>query len=274
VTPGYIEAMRVPRRRGRLFAETDKAGSPFVALLNESFAKRRFGSVDPVGQRLRIGPPDGPLYTVIGIVGDVRQMSLALSPSDAVYIPASQWRFADNPMSLVVRARGDAASLTSAVREAIWSVDKDQPVVRVATMESLLAASAGERRFALVAFEAFALAALVLAAAGIYGVLAGTVAERTREIGVRSALGATRGDILGLVYRQGMSMTALGVAVGLPIAAAASGALAALLFGVSRLDAVTYTGVVLLLGVVALLACGVPAWRAARVDPAITLRAE
>ena len=174
----------------------------------------------------------------------------------------------------MVRTRGNAAALAPAVRRAIWSIDKDQPVVRVATMDALLAASAAERRFALILFEAFAIAALVLAAAGIYGVLAGSVAERTREIGVRSALGASRADIVGLVVWQGMTLTAVGIVIGLAGAAVASRAIVAMLFSVSRLDPSTYIGVVVLLGVVAAMAAAVPAWRAARVDPAITLRAE
>jgi putative ABC transport system permease protein len=274
VSPGYIETMRIPLRRGRLIDENDRAGAPLVALISESLAKLRFPGADPLGQRLRIGPTDGPPYTIVGVVADVRQMSLAVSQSDAVYIPAGQWRFADNSMSFVVRGRDDAAALAPAIRQAVWSVDKDQPVVRVAMMDDLLAASAAERRFALILFEAFALAALVLAAAGIYGVLAGSVAERTREIGVRSALGASRRDILALVVRQGMTLTGLGVAIGVAGAAAATQAIAAMLFGVSRLDPVTYLGVIALLAGVAVIASGVPAWRAARVDPASTLRAE
>ncbi len=274
VSPGYLETMRIPLRRGRLLDEQDGADAPRVAVISESMAKRRLAGLDPIGQRLRIGALDGPLYTVVGVVGDVRQMSLALADSDAVYVTAAQWRFADNAMSLVVRAGGDAAALAPALRQAVWSVDKDQPIVRVATMDDLLAASAAERRFALILFEAFALAALVLAAAGIYGVLSGSVAERTREIGVRAALGASRESILALVVRQGMTLTGLGVAVGLAGAVAASQALVAMLFGVSRLDPATYLGVVALLAVVSLIACAVPAWRAARVDPASTLGAE
>ena len=210
----------------------------------------------------------------MGVVGNVKQQSLSLGETDAVYTSATQWRFADNAMSLVVRTRGDAAALAPAIRQAVWSVDRDQPIVRVATMNDLLAASAAERRFALILFEAFALAALVLAAAGIYGVLAGSVAERTREIGVHSALGASRGKILALVIRQGMSLTALGIAIGVAGAAVATQALVAMLFGVSRLDPVTYGGVIVLLVGVSAIACWVPAWRAARIDPAITLRAE
>ena len=161
-----------------------------------------------------------------------------------------------------------------AIKNAIWSVDKEQPIVRVASMDSLLAASAAERRFALVLFEAFALVALALAATGIYGVLSGSVAERTREIGVRSALGASRADILALVVGQGMTLAGLGALIGLGGAVAASGALVTLLFGVSRLDPTTYAGVVALLLAVSGMACALPAWRAARVDPSITLRAE
>ena len=143
-------------------------------------------------------------------------------------------------MSLVVRTPGSAAAIVPLVRRAIWSVDKDQAIVRVATMSALLSATAAERRFVLILFEAFALAALVLAAAGIYGVLAGSVAERTREIGVRSALGASRRDILGMVVGQGMTLTAVGVAIGIAGAVAATRALAAMLFDISRLDPVTY----------------------------------
>ena len=148
----------------------------------------------------------------------MKQASLAASQSDAVYITPEQWRFADNAMSLVVRARGDAAALAPAIKQAIWSVDKDQPIVRVATMDDLLAASAAERRFALILFETFGLVALVLAATGIYGVLSGSVNERTREIGVRLALGAQRRDVLDLILLQGVKLTLSGVGIGLLVA--------------------------------------------------------
>lgn len=273
VSPGYLEAMRIPLRRGRSIGVGDGDSTPLVALINESLARRRFPGADPVGRHVHVGPTDGPPYTIVGVVGDVKQMSLAVSQSDAVYIPASQWRFTDNTLSLVARTRSGDAALAPAVRQAVWSVDKDQPIVRVATMEDLLNASAAERRFALLLFEAFALAALVLAAAGIYGVLSGSVAERTREIGVRSAMGASRGRILALVVRQGMTLTALGVVIGLGGAVVASEAIVSLLFGVSRVDPITYVGVVALLSGVSCIACWVPAWRAAMVDPSVTLRA-
>jgi len=274
MTPGYCQTMGIALRRGRLLDEHDTSGAPPAALIGESLAKRQFPGQDPIGRRVHVGPLNRPWYAIVGVVGDVKQGSLADSQADAVYItPAQSW-FADDAMSLVVRAHDDVTALAPAIKNAIWSVDKDQPIVRVATMDTLLAASASQRRFAMIVFEAFALVALLLAATGIYGVLSGNVSERMREIGVRSALGASRVDILALVVRQGMTLTGLGVAIGLGGAAAASSALVTLLFGVSRLDPLTYIGVIALAAGVSAIACWVPAWRAARVDPAITLRAE
>jgi putative ABC transport system permease protein len=272
VSPGYFETMRIPLRRGRLLDDRDIANAPHVAVISESMAKRRLIGVDPLGRTLQIG--DGPPFTIVGVVGDVKQMSLAAPVAAAVYTTVSQWRFADNAMSVVIRVRGDAASLATPVRDAIWSVDKDQPIVRVATMASLVATSAADRRFALTLFGVFALAALILAAAGIYGVLAGGVAERSREIGVRAALGAPRGRIVGLVLRDGLRLTVIGVLLGVAGALAATRALASLLFGVSPLDPLTFGGVIALLTATSALACAIPAWRAARVDPVTALRAD
>lgn len=274
VTPGYFETLGVPLRRGRLLEARDRAGAPHAVLISESLAKRSFPGRDPVGRRLQIGAVDGPWYTIAGVVGDVKQMSLAVDEPDAVYVTNTQWTFADRAMWLVVRARGDAAALVPAVERAIWSADRDQPIVRIATMDDLVAASAAERRFALVLFEAFGIAALLLAAAGIYGVLSGSVSERTRELGVRLALGASPRRILTLVLWEGMAITALGLAIGLGGALAASRAVAALLYGVTPLDPITYVGVATLLGSVSAIACWVPARRAAHLDPSITLRAE
>jgi len=274
VSPGYFETMRIPLRGGRLLEASDRAGSPPAVVINESFARRKYPNENPVGKRLRLGPDRGPWYTIVGVVADVKQLSLAATQADAVYMPTDQGWFVDNALSLVVRARGDAASLMPAVKRAIWSIDKDQPIVRVATMEDVVAKSAAQRRFALIVFEAFALAALLLASIGIYGVLAGGVAERTRELGVRSALGATPGDIVADVVRRGLGLTGIGVLIGIAGAAAASRMLVTLLFGITPLDPMTYGGVVALLLAVAAGACFVPARRAARVDPAITLRAE
>lgn len=272
VSPGYFEAMGIPLKRGRLLDEGDRAGAAPVAVISEAMAGIRLPGLDPIGQQLRIGG-DWP-YTVVGVVGDVRQVSLALEEANAVYTTGLQWRFAERLMSMVIRTRGNPADLAPAVRNAIWSVDKDQAVVRVATMDGLIARTAAERRFTLILFEAFALVALILAAAGIYGVLSGSVAERTREIGVRAALGASRESILGLILGQGMSLTGLGVVFGLVGAGLATRFITVMLFGVSPLDPLTWLSVISLLALVAALACLVPAWRAARVDPVSTLRSE
>jgi len=278
VTPGYIETMHIPLRRGRLLNEHDEAGVPVAVLINESFANRKFPGQDPIGRRVRMGPDvghaDRPWATIVGVLGNVKQQSLAVGDEDAFYISTAQWAWADDAQSLVLRTRGDAAALAPVIRAAIWSVDKDQPIVRLATMDNLLAASEAERHFVLMLFEAFALVGLVLAVTGIYGVLAGSVSERTREIGVRSALGAPRGNILALVIRQGMTLTVFGVLAGLSGAVVASHAIAALLFGVSRFDPVTYAGVAALLICVSGIACFVPARRAASVNPVEALRAE
>jgi ABC-type antimicrobial peptide transport system permease subunit len=210
----------------------------------------------------------------VGVVADVKQLSLALSDAEAVYVPAAQWHVADPAMSLVVRAARDPAGLGTAVRQAIWSVDRDQAIVRTAAMTDLLAATAAERRFSLVLFQLFAFSALLLAAAGIYGVVSGGVAERTREIGVRSALGATRRDLVLMVVRQGLCLTGVGVGLGLAVALITTRVLAAWLFGVSPLDPVAHLSVVALLATTALAASALPAWRAARVDAARTLQAE
>ena len=278
VTPGYIETMHIPLRRGRLLNEHDAAGAPVAVLINESFANLKFPGQDPIGRRVRVGLDvghvDRPWGTIVGVLGNVKQQSLAMGDENAFYISTAQWTLRDNAQSLVVRTRGDGAALAPVIRDAIWSVDKDQPVVRVAIMDNLLAASEAERHFVLMLFEAFALVGLVLAATGIYGVLAGSVSERTREIGVRSALGAPRGNILAMVIRQGMTLTVFGVLVGLSGAVVASHAIAALLFGVSRFDPATYVGVAALLICVSGIACLVPARRAASVNPVEALRAE
>ena len=275
VTADYFDTLGIPLRRGRLLDAHDTEKTPPVVLISESLAKRRFPNQDPLGKRLHIGGRnDTPEFTIAGVVGDVKQMSLGLSDSDAVYTTTTQWTFSERTLSLVVRGRGDVSALVPAIKNAIWSVDNDQPIVRVARMETLLAESAAERRFVLILFEAFGFVALALAASGIYGVLSGSVAERTREIGVRSALGATRGGIISLIVRQGMTLTALGALLGVAGALLASQALSALLFGISRFDPFTYFTAILLLSAVAAMACALPAWRASRIDPMVALRYE
>jgi putative ABC transport system permease protein len=275
VTADYFYTLGIPLRRGRLLDAHDTEKTPPVVLISESLAKRRFPNQDPLGKRLHIGGRnDTPEFTIAGVVGDVKQMSLGLTDSDAVYTTTTQWTFPERTLSLVVRGRGDVSALVPAIKNAIWSVDNDQPIVRVARMETLLAESAAERRFVLILFEAFGLVALALAGSGIYGVLSGSVAERTREIGVRSALGATRGGIIALIVRQGMTLTGLGALLGVAGALLASQALGALLFGISRFDPFTYIAAIVLLSAVAAMACVLPAWRAARIDPMVALRYE
>ncbi|HEY8063013.1 MAG TPA: ABC transporter permease, partial [Gemmatimonadales bacterium] len=174
VTPGYFQLMRIPLRRGRLFDARDERSAPEAVIVNESYARRVFGGTDPIGQRVRAGPEIGsttrPWDVIVGVVGDVKQASLAVAQQDAFYVPIGQWSWVDNVQSLIVSTSVDAKTLAPAIRNAIWSVDR-QPITRVATMDNLLRASEAPRHFALVVFEAFALAALTLAAIGIYGVL-------------------------------------------------------------------------------------------------------
>jgi putative ABC transport system permease protein len=277
VTTGYFDAMGIRLLRGRLIDESDRADAPPSFLISESLARQMFGEADPVGQRVRFGPDtDGsrPWGTVVGVVGDVKQQSLASMNAAAFYVASAQWRWVDPVQSLVVRTTGDASVMTNAVRRAVWSVDRDKPIARVATMEQLISRTASEQRFASVIYGAFACVALLLAAVGLYGVVAGSVAERTREFGIRSALGATRRGIVAGILGNGLSFTAIGVAIGLVGAFATSRLLETLLFGISRADPLTYVGVIALLVVVAAVACWAPANRAAAVDPAETLRAQ
>lgn len=275
VTADYFDALRIPLRRGRLLDAHDTENAPPVVVISESLAKKRFPNEDPIGKRLHIGGRNGtPEFTIVGVVGDVKQMSLGLNDSDAVYTTTTQWTFPERTLSLVARGRGDVSALVPAIKNAIWSVDNDQPIVRVARMEKLLADSAAERHFVLILFEAFGLVALALAASGIYGVLSGSVAERTREIGVRSALGASRRVIVALIVRQGMTLVGIGALLGVVCALLASQAIAAMLFGISRFDLTTYSLATTLLVVVAALACVLPAWRASRIDPIVALRYE
>jgi len=274
ISPQYCQAMGIALRRGRYLDERESATAPNAALLSESLARSEFPGQDPIGKRLHVGPPDRPWYTVVGVVADVKQSSLAINDPDAVYLDTRQTWFADESLSSIVRASGDPASVAPAVKTAIWSVDRNQPIVRVVTMQHLVEISEAERRFVLILFAVFGGVALVLAAIGIYGVLSGSENERTREIGVRAALGASRQNILTLVLRDGLTLTAWGIIIGLAVAAASSQALKSLLFGISQLDPITYAGVILVLALVAALACFTPAWRASRVDPSITLRAE
>ena len=273
VTAGYFEAMRVPLRRGRALDAHDRTGAPLAVVISETLARRRFSGVDPVGQRMRIGPADGPWFTVVGVVGDVKQGSLNATNTDAVYVTPEQWFFADPARWIVVRGTA-REGLPAAIRAAVRAVDPGQPIVRMTSMPTLLSQTTSDRRFALGVFVAFGAIALVLAVTGLYGALARSVTERTREIGVRTALGASRRGIVLMVLRQGLAMTGAGIAIGAGGAVFATRLLETLLFGTTPVDPATYVGVIALFVVVAVVASALPAARAVSIDPAITLRAE
>jgi putative ABC transport system permease protein len=273
VTPDYFTAMRIPLRRGRLLGEQDRAGAPGAVVISERLAARRFRGVDPLGRRLRIGPRDGPWFTVVGIVGDVKQSALNIDDAEAVYTTPAQWLFAESAMWIVVRSQA-GEGLPAAIRGAVWSIDGNQPVVRLVTMPALTAATMADRRFALLVFGVFGGVALLLSVTGLYSALARSVTERTREIGVRAALGASSREILSMVLRQGLRLALAGTMVGVAGAIGVTRWLESLLFGTTPTDPLTYAGAALLFMTVAAIASTLPAVRAATIDPAITLRAE
>jgi predicted permease len=271
VTPRWFETMGIPLVRGRLLGPEDVRDAPQAILVNESFAAR-FAGRDPIGERVRIGAnrPETPLGTIVGVVGDVRHTSLASAASNVFYVAMGQWTWVDSTQTLVVRTTGDSVSLVPSIKQAVWSVNPTLPVTRITTMVDLVAQSEARRTFALAVFAAFGLAALLLAGVGVYGVIEERVTERTREIGLRAALGATPKRIAALVVGQGLALTIIGVVIGVGVAASSTRAIASLLFGIEPFDLVTYAGVVVLLLGIAFIACYAPAFRAARIDPAIT----
>ncbi len=274
VTPGYLEAMRIPLQRGRAITDADGTEAPKIVLINQTFAAVAWPNSDPIGAKVQLGGPERPWRTVVGIVGDVRHTSLDEKLAPQIYLPEAQWFSADDAMVLTVRTHGDPVPLAGAIRAAIRSVDPTLPILHVATMEDVVSATAQQRRFAFVLFQVFAVVALLLAAAGIYGVLAGSVTERTRELGIRAALGASRNGLLALVVRQGLALTVTGLAVGALGSLLLSRFLQRLLFGVGAQDPLTFAGVVVVLLAVALTACWAPAWRATRVSPLEAIRGE
>jgi putative ABC transport system permease protein len=274
VSSSYLRTMRIPLLRGRVFTEKDDAHAPGVALINQTLAQRLWPGENPIGKRIRMGGGPDAWRTIVGIVGDVRHYGLALEPSMQAYVPHPQMLGQSSAHSWLIRARSDPANLAAAVRDAVWAVDPDQPAYGVLTLEQMAAASVAQERFTMVLLGIFATVALVLAAIGIYGVISYSVSQRTHEIGIRMALGAQPRDIFKLVVGQGMALTLAGVGVGLAGAFALTRFLESLLFGVSATDPVTFAGVALLLAAVALLACYIPARRAARVDPLVVLRYE
>lgn len=274
VGPDYFDVMGIRILQGRALQTTDGEDAPRVVVLSRTLARTLFGDADPLGRGVRIGPPIGAPFTVVGVADDVKQTALSAAPAAGAYVTAPQWHWADRVRWFVVDAPGDPAEVFEAARRAVWSVDPGQPIVRSQAFPDMVAASEARRRLVLVVLSAFAAAAAALATVGLYGVLAGSVSERAHELGVRAALGASRGEVRALVLRQGLALTGAGLVAGLVGAALSSALLATLLFGVSRLDPVTYLAVAALLGGTAAVACWVPAWRAGRVDPRTALRAD
>ena len=274
-TPGFFAAMGIPLVRGRLIERADEQKAPRVLVVNETFAKRFFLNGDAIGKRIRLGKltSEFPWATVVGIVGDVRGFALDEPPEPTMYWPVAQIR-ATPSLAIVVRTESDPASLTFAVRDAIAEIDRTQPLYDMQPLEQLVAKSLGQRRFTLMLMVLFGVIALVLSAIGIYGVMAFAVTQRTQEIGIRMALGASAIDVLKMVVGSGMFLAAIGVVVGLIGAFALTRLMASLLFGVSPTDLMTFGLVTAGLLIVALLACYIPARRATKVDPLVALRYE
>jgi putative ABC transport system permease protein len=274
VSAGFLSAMRIPVVRGRAFTEAEAADSNGnVIIVSKALAERIWPGEDPLARRIRIGGSERPWKTVIGVAADIRHTSLA-DQTYQFYVPERQWYGEENVMALVVRVAGDPAALSGAIREAVRSADPLQPIAKIATMETVVSRSTSQRRLGLMLFVAFGAIALVLAAAGIYGVLSGSVAERTREFGLRGALGAVPGSIVGLILRQAAALAGAGFLIGVAAAMALSRYLRSLLYGVGPTDPVAVGIAVVALGLVALAACVLPARRAMRVDPMSALRSD
>jgi putative ABC transport system permease protein len=275
VSPDYLRTMGIDVVQGRDFLASEMTDTTNrVIIISEAMARKLWGSENPLGKFIRTGANTGPTRRVIGVTRDVRHTGLDANLTMNTYVPERQWQGADDQVDLVVRAQGDPLAIASAARKAVRSVDPTQPIVRVATMDQLVESSLAQRRLAFVLFAVFAGTALLLAVAGIYGVLAGRVAERTREIGLRSALGASPGQIARLVILQGARLAAIGLVIGLGGALGLSRFLQSMLFGVDPQDPLTLVAVAGLLGGVTLIACGIPARRALAIDPTEALRAD
>jgi putative ABC transport system permease protein len=277
VSTNYLKAMNIPLRQGRYFESRDNAQSMPVAIINETMARQYWPGENALGRRFKVGDPDEdvPWVEIVGIAGDVRQMGIDEPVKAEMYLPYQQidniWY---NPRDLAIRTTGETSNLVGSVRQIIREVDPDQPVSNVATMAEVLGTEAAQRRIGMMMLAGFAALALLLASLGIYGVLAYFVTQHTNEIGVRQALGATPRNILFLVLRKGMALTLLGVVIGLGASFALTRLMSSLLFGVKAADPLTFVTVPLLLALVALVACLVPALRATRIDPLVALRYE
>ena len=278
-TPGYFRAAGIPLVSGRAFRPTDDARAPGAMVVDRAFADRFWPGESPLGHRIRIhAGPDAPWMTVVGVVGSVRYNSLTESPHPTWYVPEAQsgtvLRGPMRGLSVLVRTSGDPHALVGPARDAMHDLDSRVPMARVATLDAVVASARAEPRFLMTVLVAFALLATLLAAVGLYGVMAYYVRQRDREVAVRMAMGAQAGQVVGLVLRQGLLPVAVGLAGGMVVAVVVSRALGSLLYGVEALDPLTYAVVALGFGVVAVLACALPARRATRLHPAVVLREE
>jgi putative ABC transport system permease protein len=281
VSADYFKTMQIELVRGRLFSSQDTRSTPPVALIDEVFAREYFPNQDPLGRRFRLNVPAAELHEIIGVVRHVEHTSLEGQTADTpeFYFNFDQIPIATLPryvrrVNVLVRTAVEPLSLAGPVRNQIAALDKDQAVFNVRTMEDALSRSVAARRFSMILLAVFAVLALVLATVGIYGVISYSVAQRTREVGIRMALGARTIDVIKLVVRDGLKLVLIGVGVGLAGAFALTRLMSTLLFGVTPTDAATYATVALGLVLVALIACCIPARRATKVDPLLALRSE
>jgi putative ABC transport system permease protein len=275
VSPDYFAALGIPLVRGRLIESRDRDGAPHVAVVSQTFVREYVGERDPIGQQFTRGAPGAPTVTIVGVVGEVRRDGKEAKLTPQVYLPASQTDVYPVRLAAVaVRADGDPHALVPSIQNAVWSIDPDQPITGVRTLDEVLAASAAQRRFNMTLLASFAALAVVLALIGVYGVIGYSVAQRTREIGIRVALGATHSDVVALVVRAGMGWSIVGVMLGLAGALGLSRLISGLLFGVTANDPATFVAIAVAMLGVALAATYIPARRAASVDPITALRAE
>jgi putative ABC transport system permease protein len=278
--PGYFKTMSIPLISGRFLSEQDTKDAPLVVMVDEMFVARLLPNTDPIGKRLRIGGNLAPLRSIVGVFKHMKHYGPDEEGRVEIYIPYKQvpaefFAAANRGLWLAVKtASSDPTSLAPAIRNEVSQIDKDQPISNIGTMEQIVAATVAPQKFATWLLAVFAATAMLLAAIGIYGVMAYSVTQRTHEIGIRMALGAGRRDVLKMVVLQGMRLAFIGVAIGLAGAFALTRLMASLLYGVSATDPFTYGGVSVLLAMVALLACLVPARKATKVDPMIALRYE
>lgn len=271
----YFRVMGIPLIAGRDFSERDNRQSPPVLIINRTMARRYWEDENPIGRRMRFGGSQAPWFEIVGVVGDIKHMGLDEEEGPAIYQPHAQKTFDFlRWMTLVVRTDTDPLGLAGAIRAQVQAVDKDQPVYEIASMKDILSQSVAKPRFATLLLGLFALVALLLGAVGIYGVLAFIVAGRTREIGIRMALGAGSREVLGLVLGQGLKLVIVGVGLGLIASFALTRVLSGMLFGIRATDPLVFAGVSLLLALVAMLACYVPARRATKIYPVEALRYE